>query len=74
MHGSNVSGQLGPQRPTGDYGAAPLRTPYLEVQTISTLITEVLQVFFLVIKHLRPGDMPQFADWAGRWGDVARTV
>lgn len=72
MHAANVSGQLGPVRDNGTRTAAPLRTPHLALQTVSTFITEVLQVYYLVIRHIRPGDMPQFADWAKQWGDVTR--
>lgn len=47
MHAANVSGQLGTQRAAGGHSVAQLRSPHLEVQTISTFFTELLQISFL---------------------------
>lgn len=74
MHASDVRGQLGPERPTGGHGVAPLRHAGIGADVVRTLIIQVVQVYRLAYQVLRPGDEALWKEWTPRWTAVAKAI
>jgi hypothetical protein len=74
MHGTNIGGQLGQVTPGGGTAAAPLRNFDMAAQVGRCVIMQIMPIYQLAIRALRPSDMGLWQQWTQRWAPIAGSL
>lgn len=67
MHGTDVLGQLGPERPTGGRAVAPLRGAAGLDNVATAFVIQMYFVYRAAILAVRPEEEPLTRKWLERW-------